>query len=244
MKWTDDKVEKLTFLVESGLRPNEIAKIFDTSYKSINNKMYRLGLKVIFEEKRICRKCENEFITYISDDRSFCSKSCSASYNNEGRTLSEKTKNKISETLKKKPKKEKQKKHRLCKICNTNYVNVKHKRICNNCKLEYYEYYRPSCVFNFDPYDFPEEFDLMLVEEHGWYSPSNKGDNLYGISKDHKFSVMEGFRNNIDPKIISHPANCELMLFSNNSIKKDNSSITLDELQERIKLWDMKYKVN
>jgi hypothetical protein len=53
---------------------------------------------------------------------------------------------------------------------------------------------------------------------------------------------MDGFRNKINPKIISHPANCNLLLFSDNSIKKDNSSITMEELLKRIENWDKKYK--
>jgi hypothetical protein len=103
------------------------------------------------------------------------------------------------------------------------------KIICNDCKLTYYE-------------DFKDEFDLSLVEQYGWYSPTNKRNNLKGVSKDHMYSVMDGFRNKINPKIISHPANCNLLLFSDNSIKKDNSSITMEELLKRIENWDKKYK--
>jgi len=243
MKWTDEKIEKLITLVEEGYKPKKIAEILDTTYKSINNKMYRLDLKVTYTHKQNCKNCNLEFISYINSNRTFCSSNCSATYNNRNRNLSDETKNKISKTLKSNPRKSKPKKEKICKICKINLVNKKHKRICESCKLNYYKYYRPSCIFTFNPYDYPEEFDLDLINIYGWYSPSNKKNNLQGISKDHKFSVLDGFRNNIDPKIISHPANCELMLFSENSSKKSDSSISINELLQSINLWDNKYSI-
>lgn len=52
------------------------------------------------------------------------------------------------------------------------------------------------------------------------------------------FSVKEGFVLNVDPEIMKHPANCKLMIHSENISKNDKSTITLDELLERIKQWD------
>lgn len=94
--------------------------------------------------------------------------------------------------------------------------------------------YRSRAAFTFDVEDYPEHFDLELVEKFGWYSPSNKGNNLDGVSKDHMFSVKEGFLQGVDPKIIAHPANCQLMQQSENSKKKSSCSITLEELYEKI----------
>jgi hypothetical protein len=51
------------------------------------------------------------------------------------------------------------------------------------------------------------------------------------------YSVRDGFINNIDPEIIKHPANCQLMLHNENNSKNYNSSITIDDLIERIKNW-------
>ena len=78
---------------------------------------------------------------------------------------------------------------------------------------------------------------MKLVEKYGWYSPSNKGNNLNGVSKDHMYSVREGFINNIDCEIIKHPANCKLMIHNENNLKNSTCSITLDELLNRIKNW-------
>ena len=55
------------------------------------------------------------------------------------------------------------------------------------------------------------------------------------------FSVKDGFLFNVDANIISHPANCELMIHSKNISKNKNSSITLDTLLKRIHEWDLKY---
>ncbi len=51
------------------------------------------------------------------------------------------------------------------------------------------------------------------------------------------YSVKDGFINGISPEIIKHPANCKLMKHIDNNKKKTNSSITLEELMERIKNW-------
>lgn len=101
--------------------------------------------------------------------------------------------------------------------------------------------YRQECQFRFGIKDYPNEFDFKLIEEHGWYQAKNRGNNMGGVSRDHMYSVKQGFLNNIDPKIISHPANCKLVLQSENASKKDGCSITLDELMIRIDEWNKKY---
>lgn len=101
--------------------------------------------------------------------------------------------------------------------------------------------YRPLCSFHFNLNDYKDEFDFDLIKKYGWYSPTNKKNNLEGISRDHIYSVNDGFVNKIDPKIISHPANCRLMIHSNNNIKNRNSEITIEDLLEKIKQWNVKY---
>jgi hypothetical protein len=100
-----------------------------------------------------------------------------------------------------------------------------------------YLLYRQRCNFKFDVYDYPDKFDLSLAESLGWYSPSNKKNNLDGVSRDHMYSVNEGFKNGIDPSIIAHPANCRVIQHRSNQSKRAKSSITLEELMERIKSW-------
>ena len=101
--------------------------------------------------------------------------------------------------------------------------------------------YRADCKFNFNLSDYPEEFNFQLVTEHGWYSAKNRGNNIYGVSRDHMLSVRYGFDNNIDPKILAHPANCRLMLHSDNVSKLSKCSITLEDLLNKIATWNKKY---
>lgn len=107
----------------------------------------------------------------------------------------------------------------------------------NENKIEY----RKSCKFRFSLNDFPNEFEFNLINEYGWYKAKNKGDNLNGISRDHMYSINEGFKNLVDPYYISHPANCQLMRHGDNNKKDRKCSITLDELIDKVQKWDKKY---
>ena len=51
-----------------------------------------------FEDPTHCKECE-KILKYSRRDKSFCSQSCSASYNNRGRTLTKNQKNKISKSV-------------------------------------------------------------------------------------------------------------------------------------------------
>lgn len=73
------------------------------------------------------------------------------------------------------------------------------------------------------------------------YFPPKININLNGISRDHIISINYGFKNNIDYKIISHPANCQLLRHSENSKKYTKCDLTLKELLNKIKKWNKKY---
>jgi hypothetical protein len=103
---------------------------------------------------------------------------------------------------------------------------------CNNSIT-----YRESCKFTFNVNDYPAEFDLSLLSV-GMFNPKF---NKQGVSKDHMLSVSYGKHNKIDPRIMSHPVNCRLMLQTDNKAKQHHSSLTLGELVERIAQWDQKY---
>ena len=247
MRWQSDKINELTKLVETGKRVKEISVIMGISESSIHNKIHRLGLVPIFKEIIVCKECGVEFTKYIKQKQVFCSSSCSASHNNKLKILSNETKNKISEGLKiwnkENPKIKdnyKSKKIKKCRFCGKDNP-VRQKIICEDCKNKYYNFYRPSCEFSFNINIFKNEFDLSLISEYGWYSPTNKRNNLDGISKDHMYSVKDGFINNISSDIIRHPANCKLMIHSENNLKNSNSSITIDDLLLRINEWNSKY---
>lgn len=90
--------------------------------------------------------------------------------------------------------------------------------------------YRSLCSFKFDPYSIPSVPGYADLLKEGMYSETNKT----GFTRDHMISVEFGWRNNIDPKIISHPANCEFLSMSANAAKNQNCSITIETLIHRI----------
>lgn len=244
MIWTKEKDKQLKKLIDDGLRINDIMKIMGKSFKSISSRMSRLSIKVKKRETKetiVCKNCGDKFECNIFENRVFCCHRCSASFNSKNRKHTEETKEKIRNKLKKiNENKISIKKIKKCKCCGIENP-IKQKIICNDCREKYYKFYRPTAEFSFNINNFKNDFDFTLIEKYGWYSPSNKGNNLNGVSKDHMYSVKDGFINNIKSEIIRHPANCKLMVHTENNKKNVTSSITLDELLIRISEWDMKY---
>lgn len=200
---------------------------------------------------------EREF-KFPSKTKYFCSRSCANS-----RIVTPEHKEKTSRSLMEynlsigKNVKPKIPIEKVCLNCDSIFETISIKKsFCNNkCSAQHrnkpkratrdaFSNYRSDCAFRFNLSDFPAEFDFILIEQYGWYKAANRGNNLNGVSRDHMISVKYGFSNNIDPKIIAHPANCRLVRQSENSSKHDKCSIALDELLERIKIWDDKYKIN
>lgn len=98
--------------------------------------------------------------------------------------------------------------------------------------------YREQCSFNLvGCIERVLGYDLLV--KYGMY---HRKTNLGGVVRDHRISVSYGYKNNIDPTIISHPANCEFLLHSNNAKKSFNNSCTLEQLLADIKKWDCEGK--
>lgn len=74
-----------------------------------------------------CKQC-NAILEYKKRNNKFCSESCSASYNNSGRLITEKHKQTTSNTLKNKYKKGYNKNPNYCKVCNSKLEYNKRKR--------------------------------------------------------------------------------------------------------------------
>lgn len=86
-----------------------------------------------------------------------------------------------------------------------------------------YKEYRRKCKFNFTKELEDCLFDADKLAIH---------DDI--PTKDHMVSVIYGFIHNIDPYLMSHPANCMILPNSRNSSKNSSCSITLNELIDRI----------
>jgi predicted nucleic acid-binding Zn ribbon protein len=227
---------------------------------------HKLQIKAAFEKKNgemntftvSCLVCNKSIeviepeLSFPLKEKYFCSRSCSNT-----RIHSDKTKQKISESQIESLIKRGRtvQKFKQCKVCQTSFAH-KHRRVCSNeCKeiaklqtrqrrrahLCEKRKYRKECQFEFSIKDFPGEFNTDLIQEHGWYKASNRGNNLTGVARDHKVSVEWGWKNKISPNIIKHPANCELMLQNQNQKKRTKCSITLDELLQRIDEWNKKW---
>jgi hypothetical protein len=189
----------------------------------------------------------------------FCSRICSAIVSNAERSVDSRAKQRetlavtllgkgIVITTKEKnvkPKKIKRSttiKQRVCSCCGKIDEIIGRGRFqsdkCTFCSNSLA--YRRSCEFKFNLKDYPNEFDFRLLTEHGMFNPRT---NPKGVSRDHMLSVHYGKENRIPPSIISHPANCRLMLQGDNTKKQSESSITYDDLLVRIAEWDAKYLV-
>ncbi|MFN7656429.1 MAG: hypothetical protein ACK5OW_01425 [bacterium] len=86
MKWTKENNEKLISLINEGKQYEEIANELGVTKQSIKCRCKRLHLKKHkkeYHENCICKNCNKQIITLKSDERKFCSSSCSATYNNK-----------------------------------------------------------------------------------------------------------------------------------------------------------------
>jgi hypothetical protein len=200
-----------------------------------------------------CEFCDNTIPFEKKNENRFCSHSCSASFSNMNRDVyfKEKIRNSIKNYIKINglfgALKTSTITEKTCPNCNKSFT--KKTKYCDiNCRREFdrknmseYKKYKSDCNFKFNLKDYPDYFDFELVEKYGWYSPTNKKNNLSGVSRDHMFSVREGFEKGINPSLISHPANCELMIHNDNISKNKKSSIIIEELINRIKEFEEKY---
>lgn len=69
-------------------------------------------------------------------------------------------------------------------------------------------------------------------------NPNNVTRKRNEYHLDHMYSIYSGFNNNVPPKIISHPANLQMLLESINISKSNKNKITLQELYRRIKQYE------
>lgn len=221
-------------------------KIEEIKRKRRENRQEKVELNNSFKKpfKKKCDKCQIEFEviederTYPKKEKYYCSRKCA---NSRGK-MTDETKVKIGLARAKRIK------IKYCKHCNKEIKSATRKIFCTdecrkNSKQHISRSYRYYCNFDFDVNEYPDYFDLTLIEKFGLYRPSNssKGSNLNGISKDHLLSISEGSKLNISPKIMKHPANCRLIRHNDNISKGSKSTITLEELIKRINIFEQKY---
>jgi hypothetical protein len=91
--------------------------------------------------------------------------------------------------------------------------------------------YYKNCEFKFNSYKQTNIPGYNLLLEYGFY---NSVKNKNGVCRDHIISKDFGYKNNIDPELISHPANCQYLRHTDNVRKSNACGLTIDELIERI----------
>jgi len=208
---------------------------------------------------KTCSKCNTIFNSYSKwGNKKFCSRKCG-----NGHSYTESHKNKLLATLaekttisnqfgshKRKTKFDVVGPYTKIFLCTCKYSGIKWysttvKQIHPDLARTKKEY-TYSCQFRFGISMYPDWFvnASELITKHGWYSTpgSKKGiKNTNGISRDHLYSVTDGWINKVSPAIIRHPANCSLIPHTENQSKHKKSKITLDELYCRIEKFNLMY---
>lgn len=207
---------------------------------------------------KLCQQCNKsiEFIRTLNGPVKFCDHSCATTYNNSIRSSESRAKQrtKVTHTMRTKyhtPGPHCKIEWYSCPITKKLYhsrtstgIRRKQSPYAKDLKQIYYRLSR----FKFNVYNMSDLFDTTLIETYGWYScpgKKRKNDikNLNGISRDHRYSVSEGFKNRVHPLLLSHPVNCSLVLQSVNKRKDVNCEITVEQLLSNIKNFDnLKHK--
>lgn len=210
--------------------------------KWLNSKRDRSNYKYRSRQKpkKQCLQCGSNIPTPKSNK--FCNSSCAASWNNKNPHRKRGPTPKIINH---------------CKKCYNFFSKDGMKSLCQTCRQTTPQYgykaptsphtlskqnYRSRCRFKLNKRDHAILFDADLIKAHGWYSPTNKGNNLNGVSWDHLFPIWKGYEMGIPPNVMSHPANAELVQHHENIRRyaQKEVRISYEELVDRIDKWGNK----
>lgn len=188
---------------------------------------------------KVCLVCSKP-VPFEKRRNKFCGHSCSASYTNTGRRHTESTKRKISAS---RPKIYPFSKVYFitCKGCQATISNRSCRQVyCSTCKKIDKVRYKRESSFRLNKRDHPELFDSELISEYGWFVSSGPKKNRKGVSWDHLYPLHLGFENAVEPSIMRHPANAELVPHDENLRRyhRERSMISYEDLIDRIRRWD------
>jgi hypothetical protein len=240
---------------------NKYLRNYSTTVNTFKNKK---EAKILEYNKspNLCNICKS-VLSYDKRNAKLCSKECfkvNVSLNNPSRNLDSNKRYEVNRKIQKSIEKnriERLKSNeytKVCIYCNTQFTATR--KTAKGCSLDCFNTYRKKqslankskrliyrqmAAFRFGLNSYHDEFDFNLIKKYGWYQPKNHGDNLKGISRDHIFSVNDGFKLMVNPLILAHPANCNLLRHNENNSKNSKSLITLDELLTKINEWNIKY---
>lgn len=90
--WTEEEEEKAILLLKNGNHYNDIKNILNRSYKSVKEKLNKLGYVLedfrrdCYYEFKNCIQCDLSFESRKTEKRKFCSQNCAGKYNMEHKT--------------------------------------------------------------------------------------------------------------------------------------------------------------
>ena len=205
------------------------------------------------QNPKLCNKCQIP-LPWDKKSNKFCSSSCSASVNNQKRDMKtiDKQRYSIIQTMINKGKKAN---YPFCSVVFKNCltcskvfrVTLYRSKYCNpTCRSHSnIKNYRIACKFKITKANHPQLFNKSLLESHGWYRAANhpEGYNPNGATWDHLFRIEDGFKLGIDPEVMSHPANAEMVSWKENFSRK-TSQISYAELLRRIAQFENTYSTS
>jgi len=91
MKWLEEDIKVCVDLLKSGKSYDEIGIVLGRTKKSVKLKLNKMGLFItdfndkVLKIEKDCPVCDIQFLSYKSENRIYCSKSCSVSDTNRKR---------------------------------------------------------------------------------------------------------------------------------------------------------------
>ncbi len=124
-------------------------------------------------------------------------------------------------------------------ISNKKYINFIKKSKIYNCSKCFYDsislYLSDDEILMYENY--VRQVRALTAKEYRKFkniiNPNNFKIGKKDYHIDHKYSVSEGYKNNVDIRIISSKENLEILYYSINLSKQQRCSITLDELFDK-----------
>ena len=103
----------------------------------------------------------------------------------------------------------------------------------SNTKRKKFGTFTPDLAKNFRHYArFVRERAQKWAQESGYII----GQQTYHV--DHKFSILDAWKNNLPERIVNHPVNLQILEAKTNSSKGSKSELTLEELYDNIRKYD------
>ena len=128
-----------------------------------------------------------------------------------------------------------------CKQTGVKFYHRNYRKYCNQVIYSNRIAYAQECKFSFALHLYPNLDGLHLLKENGMYHPTK---NSKGVSRDHLFSISDGWSGKVDFEILKHPANCRIVLHTTNQVKHAKSNITLEQLLAKIYVWTFRQELH